>query len=469
MSEFSLNSKQPPFTKLAACLAIVCLLAACERPASMQVREGDDPHYEDEDVAFRTTYYFRVFDYCAGADSSEAAYAQVPRIDSLYRFRMTGKASTIGKKVRFESGTLKSYQVDPFGADVIYDKNIGKLRFISQQESDQRAKREAAFNDFERLLKRYKELTSEADANRQEAVNAAIEASIKVAVDAIGEAEAVADFQERTRILAEELEKAVSRGAEMPQGVPTSTLELLETALNDQLQTFAEISPNTQTVEQTSVTGPEREALEMRLHALRGANEVLQAEAESQVRTAEDAIAAAGTAREQAAENEVAKEAAEEQLRQALEQKASADALATLAKEKNEEADALERRLYGAAIDQIAADAVLVCPGSLTRRRGFQILGPEGWRTFDQDDRLVMAMSSDASPIIGVLEDLSSRVLNARSTNEVLLVPLVQERLRTVQAQRALEQVQPGTSPEKVVETVLKAFNQGSTGPEELE
>ena len=465
MRESSLHRKQSRFIRLAAYLAIVCLLSACERPASMQVREGDDPHYEDEDVAFRTTYYFRVFDSCAGADSSEAAYTQVPRIDSLYRFRMTGKASTIGKKIQFESGTLKSYEIDPFGADVIYDKNTGKLRFVSQQESDQRAKREAALDDFERLLKRYKELTREADTDRQEAVNAAI----KAAVAAITEAEGVADSQERTRTLAEVLEKAVSKGAELSQGVPTSTLELLQSALNDQLQTFTEINPNTQALGQSSVTGSERHALERRLHALRGASEVLQAKAESQVRIAEDAIEAADTAREQAAEDEVAREAAEEQLRLALEQKANAGALATLANEKNEEAIALQRRLYGAAMNPVAVDAVLECPRSLTRRRGFQILGPEGWRTFDQDDRLVMAMSSDASPIIGVLEDLSSRVLNARGKNENLLVPLVQERLRTVQAQRALEQVKPGTSPEKVVETVLRAFNQGRTGLEELE
>ena len=65
-----------------------------------------------------------VFDYCAGANSGKAACAQVPRIDSLYRFRMTGKASTIGKTIKFESGTLKSYQIDPYGASVIYDRRI---------------------------------------------------------------------------------------------------------------------------------------------------------------------------------------------------------------------------------------------------------------------------------------------------------------------------------------------------------
>ena len=100
------------------------------------------------------------------------------------------------------------------------------------------------------------------------------------------------------------------------------------------------------------------------------------------------------------------------------------------------------------------------------RRRGFQILGPEGWRTFNQDDRLLMAMSSDASPIIGVLEDLSSRVLNARSRNEALLLPLAQERLRTVEAQRKLKQMPPDASSAEAIRAVLEAFNQ-SAGEEE--
>ena len=45
-------------------IAGMLITVGCTRPESMQVRTGNDPFNEDKDVAFRTTYYFRVFDYC---------------------------------------------------------------------------------------------------------------------------------------------------------------------------------------------------------------------------------------------------------------------------------------------------------------------------------------------------------------------------------------------------------------------
>ena len=207
--------------RLAVCATMVGVLAACERPASMQIRQGDSPHYEDEDVAFRTTYYFRVFDYCAGADARNGAYAQVPRIDSLYRFRMTGKASTIGKTIKFESGTLKSYQIDPFGASVTYDKRSGQFRFVSQEEADQRAKREAALADFERLLGRYSDLAEESDANRREALKTAVAAAVEAAAVQNADTE---NPEEYAKGLTAIITKAISEGEMVSEGVPTDTL-----------------------------------------------------------------------------------------------------------------------------------------------------------------------------------------------------------------------------------------------------
>ena len=239
-----------------------------------------------------------------------------------------------------------------------------------------------------------------------------------------------------------------------------SLLKLLESALNDQLRTFAQINPNALDPEERPLTSSERERLETRLGALRESATLLRNRAEAALLEANDAIDAAAGARTRAADGTDDKKTAEAQLQQALKQKAKAGALLAHATEESEEADSLERKLKRAAIDQVAADAGLVCPGSLTRRRGFQILGPEGWRTFNQDDRLLMAMSSDPSPIIGVLEDLSSRVLNARGQSKALLLPLAQERLRIVEAQHTLEQVPPEAAPEEVIRAVLKAFDQ---------
>ena len=457
------------FIRFVTCVVMASLLAACARPKSMQVREGSDPKYEDEHVAFRNTYYFRVFDYCADANSSKPAYAKVPRIDSLYRFRMTGKASTIGKKIKFESGTLKSYQIDPFGADVTYDKRTGQFRFVSQQEADQRAKREAALADFERLLARYRQLAKEANEDRRETIKAAIQMGVESALAQPG----VVPLQENQKASAAGLitiiKKAMSEEFKVSEAIPTSTLELLRSALNDQLQTFADINPNAMDLEQRPLSYAERQELQAELNAVKKAAMILEENAKEAIKEANIAIDDAQSARKRAGEAEVAKMEAEDQLREALEKKATAKALDTRAKKEGEKAAALEKHLVGKAVEQAAADAGIVCPGSLTRRRGFQILGPEGWRTFDQDDRLLMAMYSDASPIISVLEDLSKRVLNARSRNEVRLLPIVQERLRTVEAQRALEQLSPDTPSEEVVKAVLKAFNQSDSEQEESE
>lgn len=101
------------------------------------------------------------------------------------------------------------------------------------------------------------------------------------------------------------------------------------------------------------------------------------------------------------------------------------------------------------------------CPQGSVNRRGFQILGPEGWRTFDQDERLLMAMSSSAKPLVGMLQDLSSRVLNAKPTTQQVLIPLLQEQLRTREALDAAKVQLDLTTGEtnSAVEAIVAAFN----------
>jgi hypothetical protein len=48
--------------------------------------------------------------------------------DSLYRFRMTGKASAYFSNMRFESGVLRSDQIDPFSSTVSFDQESRSLK-----------------------------------------------------------------------------------------------------------------------------------------------------------------------------------------------------------------------------------------------------------------------------------------------------------------------------------------------------
>ena len=91
-------------------LVMLLILTNCSVPNHMHLERGLSPEHSDMNVRFRSTYYFRTFDYCwngnARFGSTERYRDIVPQTDTIYRFRMTGKAKTLTNKVKFESGIL---------------------------------------------------------------------------------------------------------------------------------------------------------------------------------------------------------------------------------------------------------------------------------------------------------------------------------------------------------------------------
>ena len=102
--------------KVAISVATI-MLAGCSVAPEHHVRTGADPRFQDKNVAFRTTYYFRVFDYCKGQDGK---HPNVPASDGLYRFTMTGKANTTTNNIKFESGSLKTVSYTHLTLPTIY-------------------------------------------------------------------------------------------------------------------------------------------------------------------------------------------------------------------------------------------------------------------------------------------------------------------------------------------------------------
>ena len=302
---------------------LLCTLLAggCSVPDSMGVRSGADPRHQDDNVRFRSTYYFRVFDVCRDA-AGRAVSNRAPRLDSLYRFRMTGKASALFSKVRFESGVLHKSEIDPFGATVVLDEKLGRPRFVSREETDRAARRNERHDEIERLIELLKKLDTLADEEASEGGGTNLTDAVK--------------------------------------GVITK----LQTAMEQQVQNLVEpVLGRQDDSEDTPAVQPSPDPL---------------------------------------------------------------------------------------------------CPAGTDFRRGFQLLGPEGMATFNQDQRLVMAMTSSGKPLINALQKLSGRMLAEHVSPGDAVLPLVREDLATLRAERALDRLEGDAtvSVEQMIEQIVEAFNQ---------
>ena len=289
----------------------VLLLGACTVPEHMRVRAGIDPRNQDDQVRFRTTYYFRIFDVCR--NPANDTINGLPKSDSLYRFRMTGKAHSLFSQVHFESGTLHKSEIDPFGANIVFDDKLGRYRFVSRAETDATARRNERYDEIERRLKLLEDLDG---ANRD-------------------------NFTEIRQKLLDSIQNQIVN------------------------------------LDATIISSP------------------------------------------------------------------------TKSKDNNHP-------------DNSESKAAKGCPERTELKRAFQIMGPEGISTFDQDQRLVMAMTSSGKPLISALKELSGHMLKEHGSGSELLLPLAQENIATLRAKRVVDKIKddPNVSSDQLFERVINAFNQ---------
>ena len=300
----------------------VLLLGACTVPKSMQVRSGVDPRHQDDKVRFRTTYYFRVFDFCS--DLSGNMTTGSPQLDSLYRFRMTGKASSIFTQVRFESGVLHKTEIDPFGSSVVFDDKLGRHRFVSRDGTDAAMRQNDRLDEIKRRVELLKILGKFVDEQQKQPVD--------------------------------------------------------QTAANEAKQLIKEVVDD---IKKSIVN--------------------LETPTSSQSIEPEDSMS------------------------------------------KSKSNSNSEKK----------------CPEDTGLRRGFQIIGPEGAAKFNQNQRLIMAMTSSGKPLIGALKELSGRMLKEHDSGTDSLLPLVRENLATLRAGRVVDRLEhePNMSVEQLIEQVIYAFN----------
>lgn len=309
---------------LVCSLCLTLLLGACSRPDSMLVREGISPSQADKHVMFRTTYYFRVFDYCQLQKRIKEERLFSVMNDTMYRFTMTGKADSLSNDVHFESGTLKAHEIDPLGSQVVYDEET----------------------------RRYKYAPSQVDSPKSPAVDSERLAKLRNELTAIKNAGAGLSPEHKTQLeqmVAHAIAKSLGVEAPKPVKTVTSKLEAIRTEIKSTLA--------------------------------------------------------------QPADNDQAKEARKLQLSQ-------------LSKQFEKE------------VSRLSSVPTIYCPDGAPVRKGFQVLGPEGWRTFDQDERLLMVMSSSGKPLTGVLKELSNRVLNAKNSEQAAQLAVLQAQQKVLLAQQ---------------------------------
>lgn len=167
-------------------------------PPAMRIDLWEHPAHQDEQVRFRTTYYFRIVDSCKvqegwnqSGDSKDYTEGQGPfkvrqsgklkiMSDSLYRFRMTGKASALFAKIRFESGVLRSEEIDPFGSQVALDKDTNTFRVIPANAMRENARRDEIIREIDRLTKLRRSLDNDDKAKNKDLIATMIENQIKL-------------------------------------------------------------------------------------------------------------------------------------------------------------------------------------------------------------------------------------------------------------------------------------------------
>lgn len=286
------------------------MLGACSVSEHMQVRDGITPENVDKQVRFRTTYYFRVFDSCLNRDDPDQV--KIPLADTLYRFRMTGKANAATQKIRFESGTLKAQEIDPFGATIEWDEDNNRAYFVSTEMANNRTQYLETKNAIDDLIELREQLV---ESKSNEKFSSEINTLIKNLIN----------------------KKLVTN---LP---PSNTVTTTTTS-----NTVTTIPSTDSDTEATSTT----------------------------------------TSTSTSILNDDDK-----------------------------------------------------CPTGFIHNKGFQIMGPEGFRTFDQDERLILAMSASGKPLLGAMKELAGRYLKGQpAPNEAeRLLPLTREELRISQANRDLD------------------------------
>ena len=459
------------YLRLGLAPVLVYFLTGCsflgDIPPQFRIDQGIDPAYQDKDLRFRTNYYFRVFDVCEGErdtdslESSGQIFRKEPpgqifrknhvgplrlRNDSLYRFRMTGKANAFFNSVHFESGTLRAEQIDPFGSNVRYDEKAGSFKVISAQQNKDESLLDAKAKEIDKLLKVRSALKEVAGGQAE------LDSLVLEKIRGLGDFRQAQSYSLQLAAL-----DSMEQARQAKSNADKAAIEVLKDYKPEPLTSVPAEATEEAKLLNSNIT---REQMNKQFDLAKK----VSAEVVEKISTV--------VANLQERAQELEKDATN---RKDLDKaKVWLDRARTYANEARNELRQIEK------FSQLATSRIMEtpetssaapgqqCSNGQQARRGFQILGPEGFRTFDQDERLLMAFSYNAKPVISLLQELSSRKLAVRTGGESLR-ELATERIRFRDASDEVDRIKlelekgdlldATLSPEGIIKRIGERFN----------
>lgn len=450
---------------LSRLVLVLILLSGCswlgDVPSNMRVDTGLEPQYIDSNVRFRTTYYFRVLTGCRieptkrGERDTGSPFAKrirgefVPQNDSLYRFRMTGQAAALFNRVYFESGVLRKEQIDPFGSTVRYNEQTNSFIPVSADDVRADARNNSAKRDIQEFRELFKSIAADnalSDEARKKFLSKLIE-MIEERLDMVKRFHPLS--APVAPVLAQpssEDSSAMKLEALIDQfNDTTSKLKQAENSLKDVESKFQAAQDYVQKI--TQMLSEARAKLKL--------SEIEPKEAKTDIDELSRQLAAANTNLDEV-KSELANSkrqvtdltskvaAAKTQIETAQHELDTAKKhTITSLQELSKKTEALLAEL-GVARGVDSSQNADICNGRPSTTKYF-LLGPEGSKELDPNDRLLLALSVDSKPLISALQQLSDRKFQATGTDYKAMEALLQERGTILDAQRFLQKAEKDT------------------------
>ncbi len=439
------------FLSFSSAVLPLLLLSGCswlgDVSSNMRVDTGLEPKNVDSNVRFRTTYYFRVLTGCridtmASGDRADdnSPFAKrvkgefVPLNDSLYRFRMTGQAAALFNRVHFESGVLRKEQIDPFGSTVRYNEQTHAFTPISADEVRADNARHAAMQDIEQFRKLYTDLAADEKltAEHRTQLFTKLVVMIEDRLDQIKASRpqdgaistAPTSGLAGTSPTDTALVKLEQKLSDTEAGVANAKIQLgnAQNTLNEAQKKVAVIKTNLNHAKaalasQSPQTDEDTQKVSTLLAELTAAEQALN-EAETNRNTAYQLVTEL-TGKSMAVQTTI------EQAHQKL-TTARQDTTTSLTILRGKVEDLLKE--LGTSITPPQTNPDTKACGGKPSENKYYLLGPEGAKELDPNDRLLLALSVDSKPLISALQQLSDRKFQSAGTNYQVTEDLLQER-----------------------------------------